>query len=812
VTEFGSSEGLSQSREGAKSGRDGAPREPVETGALGTDARAIGSSEGLSPSREGAKSGRDGASHEPVEAGALGTDARASGSSEGLSRSREGAKIERAGASRESAEPAASRPDAGVGHPVAPLRVSAPLRENFPQPSRPLIALGLAAASTLLAVGVVAPVLATSTERFVLDDAAALAAGELENTAVHSDGRVTIGVGVEPIALPDDVALVYATARASDGTVYLGTGNEGRVYRVRDGQVEQHADTDQLVVSSLAMGGGGTLYAGTLPEGRIYTIGADGAVNELARPDDVEHIWDLAYDASRDRLYAATGPEGRVYQIDRAGRATILWDSSASHVMSLALGADGALYAGTSDDAVVVRIEGPDRVEVVHDFEGNEITALAFRDGVLAVGANEFPDPPNVTSAHAKVPSGASASPPRPRPGKGRIYRVGADGRAERVFAQDEGHITSLSILDDGRIVAGTGAEGRVVQVNPDRTTSTIVDVDERQVLDVRFDVDDPYFVTGDGAAFYRVSAARPTNPAWVSKVLDARFTARWGQLDWRGEGRLALQTRTGNTEEPDETWSDWSTDLTDSGPVRSPQARFLQIRARFDRDPDAVLRAVTVYFLPQNQRAYVTDVGLEGANKAATTKMRAERQSEVPDASTTYKIAWEVENPDDDRLRYRLRFRRDGQTIWRDILPSDTVLTGDDYEWETEAIPDGWYIVRVEASDELDNPDALVLRDTRDSEPIRIDNHAPRVTELRFAGTRLTGRAIDALGPITRLEYAVDGGDWRAVFPVDDLFDTENERFEIDLSSLDPGTHIVAVRATDAGGNSASSEAQIRR
>ncbi|MCB9519272.1 MAG: hypothetical protein H6699_00170, partial [Myxococcales bacterium] len=101
---------------------------------------------------------------------------------------------------------------------------------------------------------------------------------------------------------------------------------------------------------------------------------------------------------------------------------------------------------------------------------------------------------------------------------------------------------------------------------------------------------------------------------------------------------------------------------------------------------------------------------------------------------------------------------------------------------------------------------------DSRDSDPLRIDNHAPRVEQLRFAGTRLSGRAVDGLGPIARLEYAVDGGDWVAFFPADDLFDTATESFEVDLSAVAAGEHVVAVRASDASGNLGSAEAIVRR
>ncbi|MEC7520733.1 MAG: hypothetical protein VYE22_12745 [Myxococcota bacterium] len=679
--------------------------------------------------------------------------------------------------------------------------------------NRARLALALSSASVLAAFAVIATdAFAVSTERFVLDDAEALAAGELIRAAVHSDGRVTSGVDLQRIALPEDTPLVYASARAPDGAIYLGTGNEGKIYRVRGETVEVFAETGQLLVSSLVLGDGGALYAGTLPEGRIFRVGADGQPSEIARPDGVEHVWDLAWDGSRGLLFAATGPEGQVFAIDRQGSATLWWDSPASHVMSLALDGDGTLYAGTSDQAVVARLTGPGRAEIVHDFPGNEITALAVRDGVLAVGANEFPDPPRLSSAHAKTRSASAGRAPRPQPGKGRVWRVSRDGRAERLFAQDEGHITAVNVLADGTIYAGTGKDGQVIRVNPDRTWARWIDVDERQVLDLEMEGDAPYFVTGDGAAVYRVTDARPANAIWESKVLDARFPARWGQLVWRAQGTLLLETRSGNSETPDETWSEWSSAITSPGPVRSPQARFLQVRARFDRAPDATLRAVTVYFLPQNQRPLVTDVRLEGRNKAATKRMREERQAHVPDASHQYKLAWSVENPDDDRLRYRLSYRREDQTVWRDMLRPGQELTDDEYAWDTESIPDGWYVVRVEASDERDNPEALTLRDARESEPIRIDNHAPAVEALRFAQGRLTGRAVDALGPITRLELAVDGGDWTPIFPDDDLFDTRREAFTVDLSSLDPGLHIVAVRATDAGGNVGSAEAQIQR
>jgi sugar lactone lactonase YvrE len=677
------------------------------------------------------------------------------------------------------------------------------------RPKRILAVTGVAAAVSFGLLLLYDPVDAVSTRSFDIDDAAAFAAGEMEGTAAHSDGSVTTSAEVRRIAL-DDVATAWTFARARDGVVYIGTGNEGKLYQLRGDAITELADTEQLLVSALAVGDRGALYAGTLPEGKVYRVDPGGQVTELVDLDDADHVWELVWDAQRRRLFAATGPNGKVFAIDPArGTAEIYWDSEAAHVMSLALDGDGSLYAGTSDEALVVRLRGPGRAEVVHDFPGNEVTAIAVRDGRLAVAANEFPDPPAVAGS---TKTKSSAFPPRPQKGKGRLFRVQSDGRTERVYAQDDGHFTSVQMADDGTIWAGAGKDGRVHRVAPDGAHAVWIDVDERQVLDIDLLGTAPMFVTGDAGAVYRIVPGRPRDGTWTSKVLDARFVSRFGQLTWRGNGAITFQTRSGNVEEPDDTWSAWSTAIGTPGPIRSDAARFLQLRARFPQGADARLFAVTAYYLPQNQRSRVSNVRLKVDPEKAKNKNKNKNRSpeDPPPPTTEYELTWDVSNPDSDRLRYRLQYRQEGQTVWRDILRESEELTADEYKWETNGLPDGWYVVQVIATDELSNPGGQVTRDTSASEPLLIDNHPPRIEQLRAQGTRITGRAIDGLGPIAKLEHAIDGREWRMFYPADDLFDTAEERFDVDVGPLERGPHVVAVRATDAGGNTVSEEVQI--
>ena len=630
---------------------------------------------------------------------------------------------------------------------------------------------------------------AVSTRSFFLDSAAELRGEEMDGVLVHSDGHVTRGVAGERSEL-EGVPLARCVAR-SGNDVFIGTGDEGRVLRVRGGQTSVLAETGELLATSCVVNEQ-TLYVGTVPHGKIFAIDIrSGESRELVQLPETEHVWALVF--AGNRLFAGTGPDGKIFSVDpRSGSAEVRYDSEEGHILSLA--SDGErVYAGTDGAALVYRIDGDD-VSVVHDFPGNEITALDARDGQLVVVANDMPAPRRATTSTTKAPSKTT-----PRAGKGRLYRVDADARVERVLAEDSDHFMSVVLGRDGAAYVGSGHEGRIYRVAQDRTSAIWLDVDERQVLDIELVDDGALVVTGDGAALYRVANARGDDASWISKVLDATHRARFGRIEWSGEGAVQVSTRSGNTEEPDDTWSDWSAPQSSPGPVRSAAARYIQIRAIFPSGSDASLRSVRLYYLPQNQRASVSEVGL----KAPSTKRGPDA---MPEASTTVPLVWKVSNPDEDELRYLLRFRREDQTRWRDMLDDDTRLTETHYDWQTLAIPDGRYVVEVTATDAISNPADRALSDRAISEVITVDNHAPELN-VSLRGRRLVGSARDSLGPIRRLEWALDGEDFWPLHPEDGLFDEAQESFSFELPEDLTGDHLFAVRAYDSGGNAVVAE-----
>jgi len=661
---------------------------------------------------------------------------------------------------------------------------------------------------------------ALGTRQLVIDDAASFAAGELNGTAVISSGALVPGVGTRRIAL-DAIPLAMSMTRAQNGDVFIGTGNDGKVLRMRGDEITTFAATGQLLVASLAFGPDGTLHAGTLPSGNVVAISPTGEVRESIRLPGAQHVWALRYDTTRKVLFAATGPEGKLFAIDAAGRASVFYDADgASHVMDIALDGQGGVYAALSDEALLLHVTAPGRAEVVYDFPGTEITSIALRGAELAVAANTFPK--TGATATPTPPSTSTPTPPTPTPtpptttsrgtGKGQLWRVSTSGQARKLADVNDAHITAVQWADSDTVFAALGHEGRVLRVKRDGTSAVWIDVDERQVLAIDLASTSPLLLTGDVGAVYRVLAGSAPERVWTSKPLDAAFHARWGELTWRGAGTISLQTRAGNTDKPDVTWSDWSAPLTGAGPIRSPAARFLQIRTKLGESADTIVHAITAHYLPDNQNATVREVQVKSARSQRRPGSNDSPSTTAADTSSAnYKATWDIDNPDEDALRYRLTFRAESQDLWRAMQRETDVLIAKEFIWDTSSIPDGYYRVRVEASDENANPESRVQRATGESEPFLIDNHAPQVVGLKLQSGRLEGRAVDTMGPVSKLEYAIDGAPWKVFFPSDDLLDTADEAFSFTLSALPAGPHIIAVRATDTAGNVGSSEIATR-
>jgi outer membrane protein assembly factor BamB len=671
--------------------------------------------------------------------------------------------------------------------------------------------------------------------------------GEATASMILPDGTVVPGMKTAPVTL--DAAFVWCSTLSADGkTAYFGTGDQGRVYAldVAGGETRARrvATLDASWVTALVARPDGTLIAGTTPGGKLFAIDpkkgdAAGGVRPFATLG-TDHVWSLALDAKTGVVYAGTGGPGKIFAVDPSGHAKELWDSGDKHIVSLLQADDKHLYAGTSEEAILFRVGLDGHAEALGDFDAEEVRAIARSGNALYVAVNDFERAaPAVTAGPVAArgtritvsPTGSPASAgalPRPgqRKSKAALYRIDPDGRTEQIFSIGDGYFTALAFDDDGRAYVGTGTEGRVYRVDPDRRAALAIDLPERQALTLLRSKKTFLVGTGDVGGLYRVIPAPARQATYLSRVLDADFHALWGLLRWHGTHQLGVATRSGNTAKPDATWSgfadlDHQRATSDGGVglVKSPSARYVQYRVTFG-GPEARVGQVTLAYLPQNQRPRVTEIGVGDSGGAAPLStgggLGALGGASLTPATAarshaaTLKLHWKVDNTDGDDLVYRLFFREENDAVWRPLGGPDP-LTKTDFDWNTEGLPDGSYVVRVVASDERSEPRERALEASLESAPILVDNRKPEVAGLVAKYPFVSGHAHDDQSPLTGLEYAVDGGDWQILAPADGIADDLVEAFTLKLPTLPPGPHAVTVRAWDSADNVGAASVTVR-
>ncbi len=630
--------------------------------------------------------------------------------------------------------------------------------------------------------------------------------GKQENISTKKDGSVVLSPSltekfesVEPY--------IWSIVSDKKGNIYAGTGNEGKVIKIRpNGDSSVIFDSPEAEILSMVIDGSGKLYAGTAPGGIIYRVGDSGG--KVFFDSEEKYIWSMAIDKNGD-LIAGTGDKGRIYRVKKNGSAQVILESGQTNITKVAVH-EGKIYAGSAHDGILFLIDGK-KTKVLYDTPEKEIRSILFDEaGNILVGTTSGESAPYSSPSRARPgddePRGEAAP---VTPGASAIYKVSKDGTTTQVVSWSSYTLLCMAMLPDGDIVVGTGEEGQLLRVARDGTTEILSRVEALQVLSI---ISNEEFIlsTGNMGRVYTLGKTYAAKGYFTSQPLDALTTSSWGVISWTAytpeRTSVSVQTRSGNTEKPDQTWSDWSKSSTkgEAEKVSSPPARFLQWKAELSTKSSHVtptLRDVSVAYLQKNLDPKITGVTVKplssGQTEGSSGRPRQDLRGDVI-------VSWTTEDPNGDSLQFVVQFKGTGQRNWF-TMESDLKMSS--HTFDSQSLPDGKYRIRVKASDSPSNPDDLALTDARESDPFVIDNTPPEVFRMgadvkRGRKYRITFQVEDDASPVANCEYSIDGNPWRPVFPIDQIFDTKEESFVLETSSLSGGQHIIVVKATDTAQN----------
>ncbi len=688
----------------------------------------------------------------------------------------------------------------------------------------------------------------------------------LDGVRITSDGFLAPGLARgQGVAIAADV--VWTTVPDGKGGYFLGTGHDGKILRLNAaGEISIWVDLDCEEVLSLLVLSSGGVVAGCEPDGQVFLIDGDAQAHKIGEVPG-GYVWSMVPDDA-GLVYLATGTPAGVTVLDPVRESLHeVFTFPAENALDVIFAANGDLLVATQGPGLVYRLDpaNPKTMDVILQTAQDEVIGfIPGPDGNLCVLALDSIVQDERDHSGPQTPKGQSASrlpvvmtPGLNDPGttgtpRSALYNLEIEGGPRQIWSGDldlmsaayvkswgwvggglqdkenpfsvlyrmvlpAGH-EMLTSWQGGNVIAleaGTGQENlRVVQTNPSR-------------MDFFGDASD--------------GERKGTGP-----VLDAGRKVNWGRLHWTAEdsqGALRLSVRTGNREPVDDTWSGWSGWWRDGNhQLQVPSSRFLQWRVDFSRSSKGTpcwLTGVTVSAWGENrapiitkfkrenlrsvrkgglmvQRANLTrifDSGLKAEFNRSEVKRRPQPAERVKLGNSVVVFSWDASDPDQDRLGYQLDCRKKGDSTWV------TVAEGDDggmEAWDTSAVPDGTYDVRLTLDDKLDNPGQDNRRSERVIGPVTVDNTPPEIEDLQADVEEnvlhLKFKAMDVGSPLAAAFLVWPDGSRERLDPRDMICDSMREVFSGDhaLTDHDIFPAWAQVEVLDTAGNMTTAKISI--
>lgn len=693
--------------------------------------------------------------------------------------------------------------------------------------------------------------------RWEFDDRASYAKSRIDGLEVTHDGRLKPGVSHIGRGIPADY--IWSIAEFGDD-VFLGTGDGARIFHVSgaDFAAYQRNDTtgitvawegDGLEVYAMAAPDASTLVAGISPLGRIMFFDRTGG--ELAARDTVvladSYVWRIL--PVGDDLWIATGSSdvnagGAIYRY-RDGELQLVYRSTDGHVLAVAE-SGGRIYAGTEGvGGVVIAIDNirgrkpdasiifdPAEAEILDIVAGEEGAVYVLTSGGTASRPMILPNVPEVEGEEGGE-NGEPMPPVAPRAVGGKsysatIYRIDKSGKAEEwILAASR---VRTAFRGPYGLLVGTAAQGNVYRVDQRMKSTLLLGLDEKNVLTLSRN----YIGAGHPATLYKMKPSTE-GAYWRSEPLDADGRTTWGVVTFESQGDWEVRTRSGNSKEPNESWSGWSLPIrATGGRIESPSARYLQFEATSPRPEaqDFIARlAISYQILNRAPRVNSVNVRKVSFDESAVGKLRRggplgqivsqlfQSTKNLPKEKNggadgpiiedflqpfagLWQVEWEAEDPDGAMLSARIEVVDEvtGKAV---VVAAD--FDGNLYLLNTKNFPDGDYRVRVTVTDEADGSIGGAMEASDQTVDFRIDNSTPAV-ELRSAKQSsgevlVEGIARDELGYVAALYYFDDEGQWESFLPDDGISDQPEESFRFVRISK-PEKQSLIVKAVDQNGN----------
>lgn len=655
-----------------------------------------------------------------------------------------------------------------------------------------------------------------------------------------------------------------AIAFDAHDNLYVGTSPDGKIYKVTpDGQKSVFFEPKTKYIWALAIDAQGTLFAGTGDTGEIFAITPDGK-GQVFYQSDERHARSLAFDA-KGNLLVGTDPDGLILRIEpvrkngsaapQAGQTFVIYETSKKEVTAVIADASGTIYAAAIGEKQRTAPAVPTLSGVLTPQQNAPVVGQATSGSTITLQAQGTTTTPQPVAPFSFFQSTTGGS---------EVVRISPEGSPETVWTSREDLIFAMALETNGNVLLGTGNKGSIVELEKNRNYAKVASTAAAQVTSLIAAPDGKILAgTANPGKVFTLGPGYDSEGSFESDTFDAKIFSHWGRITWMGDGNngaaanVAFYARSGNTASPEKNWSAWSGPYKNGSgeTVGCPPARFVQWKVVFldgAKSGSAVSSArvswVDIAYQPENVAPVMDDIVIQDpgvrvqgfaaiaggpatptavqlrlpqrpgvqtfANFGAAATDAAQRANRVEVAPQGFSekgyasVLWSAHDDNDDDLIFAIYYRGETENTWH--LLKDK-LAQRFYSWDSTTMPDGAYYLKITASDLPSNPPALALTDERVSDRFEIANTPPRVENLRADTAsnpvKVSFEGISSSVAIAHAQYSVDAGDWFTVFPTGLLSDAPKEAYQIQLTGLAPGQHMISVQVSDRYENTAAAK-----
>src|SRR6266581_4739589 len=406
--------------------------------------------------------------------------------------------------------------------------------------------------------------------------------GKFNNISLTSDDELILAPRFD-VVFNTEQTLVWSTVADSKGNVYLGTGHDGKIFKVdASGKGGMLARVSELDVIALAVDNKDVLYAGSSPDGKVYKI-ENGTAKEFFDPHS-KYIWSLVFD-KQGRLLVGTGDKGIIYRVTPDGKGSPFYNTDETHIISMAIDRDGNVIAGGDPKGYVYRISPEGKAFVLYDSGMREIHSVAVApNGTIYASAmtGEAAIPSTVSSTSAATSSNpqanitvtvnsagtaaqdiqviepldpVSSSTPRAQTrrtaneanAQSAVFEILPDGVVNTLWRSRDEMVFSV-LPYGGKLLFSTGAKGRIYSVEGQRNTTLLLESTEEQTTRLIRAGNQLYAASSNIGKLFRIGDTSATSGTYESTVKDTDAVSSWGKLAWRSDDKnlIEISTRTG--------------------------------------------------------------------------------------------------------------------------------------------------------------------------------------------------------------------------------------------------------------------------